>query len=126
MALSLRKLALELGFSWSSFRQWLNSLGNYATLPKEVLIALAAIRRTGIAFYSFPINVNVPWLYLLTNVYEVSEVARYIHYLKSLELNVSKVSIILDFGVERYWKKSCSEVAFDYNDEYWNLFFGML
>jgi len=60
MALSLRKLALELGFSWSSFRQWLNSLGNYATLPKEVLIALAAIRRTGIAFYSFPINANVP------------------------------------------------------------------
>jgi hypothetical protein len=106
--------------------RWLNSLGNYRALPEEVLMALVAIRRTGIAFYTFPINAGVPWLYLLTNVFEVGEVARYIHYIKSLGLNASKVSIILDSGVERYWKKSCSGVAFDYNDEYWSLFWNAI
>jgi hypothetical protein len=126
VALSLRKLALELGFSWSTFRQWLNSLGNYATLPKEVLIALAAIRRTGIAFYTFPINAGVPWLCLLTNIYNVDEVVEYVEPLKSLGINTSKISIILDSGVERYWKKPCSEAAFDYNDDYWNIFWNAI
>jgi hypothetical protein len=122
MTLSLRKLALELGFSWSTFKQWLESLGNYRALTKEVLIALVAIRKTGIAFYTFPINADAPWLYLLTNVYEVGKVVEHIKHLKSVGLNTSKVSIILDSGVERYWKKSCSEVAFDYDDDYWNRF----
>jgi len=107
VALSLRKLALELGFSWSSFKQWLEGLGNYSALPEDVLIALAAIRKTGIAFYTFPINADVPWLYLLTNVYEVNNVVRHVEYLKSLGIDTSKVSIILDSGVERYWKRSC-------------------
>jgi len=122
VALSLRKLALELGFSWSSFKQWLESLGNYRALTKEVLIALAAIRKTGIAFYTFPISADVPWLYLLTNVYEVDNVVRHVELLKSFGINTSKVSIILDSGVERYWKKSCSEVSFDYDDKYWSTF----
>jgi len=122
MTLSLRRVAQELGLSLASFRQWLNSLGNYRALPEEVLVALATIRKTGIAFYTFPINADVPWLYILTNVYEVDKVVRYVEYLKSLGINTSKVSIILDSGVERYWKKSCSEVAFDYNDDYWNMF----
>jgi hypothetical protein len=122
VALSLRKLALELGFSWSSFKQWLEGLGNYRALPEDVLIALATIRKTGIAFYTFPINADAPWLYLLTNVYEVDKVVRYVEFLKSIGLNTSKVSIILDSGVERYWKKPCSETAFDYDDMYWNTF----
>jgi hypothetical protein len=126
VVLSLRKAAQELGFSWSTFRQWLNSLGNYATLPKEVLIALAAIRRAGIAFYTFPINAGVPWLYLLTNVYDVDKVVKHVEYLKSLGINTSKVSIILDSGVERYWKKPCNEVAFDYDDDYWNRFWNAI
>jgi len=126
VVLSLRKLALRMGFNWSTFKQWLEGLGNYSALPEEVLIALAAIRKAGIAFYTFPINTGVPWLYLLINVYEVSKVVRYVENIKSLGLNVSKVSIILDSGVERYWKKSCKEVAFDYNDEYWNLFWNAI
>ena len=126
MVLSLRKLALRMGFNWSTFKQWLEGLGNYRALPEEVLIALAAIRKAGIAFYTFPINAGVPWLYLLINVYEVSKVVRYVENIKSLGLNVSKVSIILDSGVERYWKKSCSDIAFDYNDEYWNLFWNAI
>jgi hypothetical protein len=122
MALSLRKLALELGFSWSSFRQWLEGLGNYRALPEEVLIALAAIRKTGIAFYTFPINADVPWLCLLTNVYEVNRVVEHVVLLRGLGINTSKVLIILDSGVERYWKKQCRDVAFDYDDDYWNRF----
>jgi hypothetical protein len=126
MTLSLRRVAQEIGFTWSTFKQWLDSLGNYYILPEEVLIALAAIRRTGIAFYSFPINANVPWLYLLINVYEVGKVIKHVEYLKSLGVNASKASIILDSGVERYWKKSCSEVAFDYNNDYWNMFWNAI
>jgi len=118
MTLSLRKVAQELGFSWSSFKQWLEGLGNYSALPEEVLIALAAIRKTGIAFYAFPINADAPWLYLLTNVYDVGKVVEHVEHLKSLGINTSKVSIILDSGVERYWKKPCSVVAFDYDDSY--------
>ena len=86
------------------------------------MIALAAIRKTGIAFYTFPINADVPWLYLLVNVYEVGKVVEHIEYLKSLGVDTSKVSIILDSGVERYWKKPCNNVAFDYDDDYWNMF----
>ena len=122
MTLSLRRIAQELGFSLSSFRQWLNSLGNYRALPEEVLVALATIRRTGIAFYTFPINADAPWLYLLTNVHDVGKVVEHVERLKSLGINTSKTSIILDSGVERYWKKSCGKAAFDYDDDYWNLF----
>jgi hypothetical protein len=122
MALSLRRVAQELGFSWSTFRQWLESLGNYRALPEDALIALATIHRTGIAFYTFPINADVPWLYLLTNVYEVDNIVEHVELLKSIGINTSKVSIILDSGVERYWKKPCRDVAFDYDDRYWNLF----
>jgi hypothetical protein len=126
MTLSLRKVAQELGFSWSSFKQWLESLGNYRALTKEVLIALAAIRRTGVAFFTFPINAGVPWLYLLTNVYEVGKVVEHVELLKSLGINTSKVTIILDSGVERYWKKSCRDVTFDYDDDYWNRFWNAI
>jgi hypothetical protein len=126
MTAALRKLAHSLNMNWTSFMKWLRSLGSYHALPEEVLIALATIRRTGIAFYTFPINADVPWLYLLTNVYDVGKVVRYVEYLKSLGINTSKVLIILDAGVERYWKKPCSEVVFDYNDEYWNLFWNAI
>jgi hypothetical protein len=122
VALSLRKVAQELGFSWSSFKQWLEGLGNYSALPEEALIALAVIRRVGIAFYTFPINAEAPWLYLLTNVYEVGKVVKHVELLKSIGINTSKVTIILDSGVERYRKKPCRDVAFDYDDRYWNMF----
>jgi hypothetical protein len=39
-----------------------------------------------------------------------------VRHLESLEVNASRVSIILDSAIERYWKKSCREVAFDYDD----------
>ena len=126
MTLSLRKLARKLNLNWSSFMRWLKSLDNYHALPEEVLVALAAIRRSGVAFYTFPINADAPWLYLLTNVYDVDNVIEHIEYLKSVGINTSKVSIILDSGVERYWKKPCSEVVFDYNDEYWNIFWNSI
>jgi hypothetical protein len=122
MTLSLRRVAQELGFSWSTFKQWLEGLGNYRALHEDILIALAATRRAGIAFYTFPINADVPWLYLLTNVYEVDKVVEHVEHLKSFGINASKISIILDSGVERYWKKSCRDVAFDYDDDYWNRF----
>jgi hypothetical protein len=122
MSMSFREIARLLNISWSSFMRWLRGLGNYRALPEDVLTALATIRRTGIAFYTFPINTDVPWLYILTNVYEVNKVVKYIEYIKSLGVNTSKISIVLDSGVERYWKKSCREVAFDYSDEYWNTF----
>jgi hypothetical protein len=122
MGISFRELARELNMSWSSFIRWLKGLGNYRALSQDVLLALAAIRKTGIAFYTFPINADVPWLYLLTNVYDVDKVVRYVEHLKSVGINTSKVSIILDSGVERYWKRSCGEVAFDYDDRYWNMF----
>jgi hypothetical protein len=101
VTLSLRNLALELGFNWSTFKQWLDSLGNYRALPEEVLIALAVIRRIGIALYTFPINADIPWLYLLTNVYRVIEVAKVLEHLKNMGVNTSKILIILDAGVER-------------------------
>jgi hypothetical protein len=122
VALSLRKLALGLGFNWSTFKQWLEGLGDYRALPEDVLVALATIRRTGIAFYTFPINADVPWLYLLTNVYGVDKVVEHVELLKSIGINTSKVTIILDSGVERYWKKSCRDAAFDSDDRYWNIF----
>jgi hypothetical protein len=122
MSISLRELARKLNMNWSSFIRWLEGLGNYRALPQDVLLALVAIRKIGIAFYTFPINADAPWLYLLTNVYEVDKVVRYVEFLKSIGINTSKVSIILDSGVERYWKKPCSEVAFDYDDRYWNKF----
>jgi len=122
MATSLRGLARELGFKWSTFIQWLKSLGNYNTLPCEVLTALAAIRKTGIAFYTYPIATHTPWLYLLTNVYRFSEVVSHIALLRDLGINTAKVSVIVDAGVERYWKKRCSKLVFDYSDEYWKLF----
>jgi len=96
VTLSLRNLALELGFNWSTFKQWLDSLGNYRALPEEVLIALAVIRRIGIALYTFPINADIPWLYLLTNVYRVIEVAKALEHLKNIGVNTSKILIILD------------------------------
>ena len=126
MSISLRELTRELNLNWSSFIRWLKSLGNYHALPEEVLLALAVIRGTGIAFYTFPINADAPWLYLLTNVYEVDKVVEYVEHLKSVGINTSKILIILDSGVERYWKKPCSEVVFDYNDEYWNIFWNSI
>jgi hypothetical protein len=83
--------------------------------PKAYIAALVAIEYSKIYFYTYP-PVTSTWSYLLLNVHNYRDINRFID--KDLKI----AAIILDAAVDYYWRKPCSSISADYDDEYWNTF----
>ena len=110
----IKNLSQLLGISESMVYRYIAKY-NALNYPKEYLEALVAIEYSKIYFYTYP-PVTSTWSYLLLNVFNYKDINRFID--KPMKIN----SIILDAGVTNYWKKPCSEITIDYDNDYWNQF----
>ena len=92
---------------------------NALNYPLTYIAALVAIEHTKIYFYSYP-PVTSTWSYLLLNVHNYRDISRFI------DKNLKIAAVILDAAVDYYWRKPCSNIAADYDNEYWNDFWNAI
>jgi len=88
---------------------------NAYSYPLTYTAALTAIERSKIYFYTYP-PVTSTWSYLLLNVHNYRDINRFI------DKNLKIAAVILDAAVDYYWRKPCSNIAADYDNEYWKKF----
>jgi hypothetical protein len=94
----------------------------FSKIPAEVLEAFLLLRCRGIHFYSTPPNHAVPWLWLLINVFTVDTLADLLEAYRALGIKTYQIHVVLDAGVDKYWRKPYDELPTDYDDSYWNVF----
>jgi hypothetical protein len=93
----------------------------FSKIPAEVLEAFLLLKCRGIHFYSSPPN-HVPWPWLLINVFTVDTLADLLDRYRSLGIKTYQIHVVLDAGVDKYWRKPYDELPTDYDDSYWNVF----
>jgi hypothetical protein len=122
LVIGRERLAEECGVSVKTLYKYLNTLGSYVSLaPAEVIEAFLLMKCRGIHFYTFPPG-DTPWLWLLVNVFTVDLLADLLELYRSLGIKTYAISVIVDSGVDRYWRKPCSAIHADYTEDYWNTF----
>jgi hypothetical protein len=94
----------------------------FSKIPAEVLEAFLLLKCRGVYFYSTPPNHAVPWPWLLTNVFTVNSLADLLDRYRSLGIKTYQVQVVLDAGVDNWWRKPYEELLVDYDDSYWNTF----
>jgi hypothetical protein len=123
MGIGRERLAEECMVSVKTLYKYVSVFGDYvSSAPPEVLEAFLLLRCRGIRFYSSPPNHSVPWLWILTNVFVADSLADLLDAYRDLGIKTYSVKVILDAGVDKYWRKPCSELPTDYDDTYWNVF----
>jgi hypothetical protein len=94
----------------------------FSKIPAEVLEAFLLLRCKNIYFYTSPPNHSVPWLWILANVFVADSLANLLDAYRDLGIKTYSIKVILDAGVDKYWRKPCSELPVDYDNSYWNVF----
>jgi hypothetical protein len=94
----------------------------FSKTPAEVLEAFLLLKCRGIYFYSSPPNHVVPWPWLLVNVFTVNTLADLLETYRSMGIKTYTLQVIVDAGVDKYWRKPYEELLIDYDDSYWNVF----
>jgi hypothetical protein len=94
----------------------------FSRIPAEVVEAFLLLKCRSIYFYSVPPNHVVPWPWLLINVFTVNSLAGLLDRYRSLGIKTYQVQVVLDAGVDKWWRKPCSELPVDYDNSYWNVF----
>ncbi len=129
--LSVRQLAEDLGLAPSIVYYHLSKSIGWSRRVMEhpvirvfhngygssLLKAIVVLRRSGLRFYTFPPN-GAPWPWILVNVYGLDGLEKYLEVLGGVGLRVEHV--LLDVGVEKYWKKPYNKLSFDYDGRYWD------
>jgi hypothetical protein len=100
--------------------------GKFSKIPAEVIEAFLLLRCKNIYFYTSPPNHSVPWLWILANVFVADSLANLLDAYRDLGIKTYSIKVILDAGVDKYWRKPCSELPIDYDDSYWNTFWNAL
>jgi len=114
----IRALAKEVGVPKSTVHEWIRKYFSNSHIDTDVLKAFIVLKKRGIKFYTLP-PANV-WPWLLVNVFSINVLEDYIELCREAGGRVE--SVILDAGVDRYWRKRYHELHIDYNDEYWKMF----
>jgi len=123
MEISRERLAKECRVSVKTLYKYVNVFGDYvSTAPPEILEAFLLLRCRGIYFYSVPPNHVVPWLWLLTNVFTEDILADLLDAYRALGIKTYQIQVILDAGVDKWWRKPYNELPIDYDDSYWTVF----
>jgi hypothetical protein len=117
------RLAKECRVSVKTLYKYVSVFGDYASsAPPEVLEAFLLLRCRGIHFYSTPPNHVVPWPWLLINVFTVDSLADLLEAYRALGIKTYQIHVVLDAGVDKWWRKPYEELPIDYDDSYWNVF----
>jgi hypothetical protein len=96
--------------------------GKFSKIAAEVIEAFLLLRCKNIYFYTSPPNHSVPWLWILANVFVADSLANLLDAYRDLGIKTYSIKVILDAGVDKYWRKPCSELPVDYDNSYWNVF----
>jgi hypothetical protein len=93
-----------------------------SSAPPEVLEAFLLLKCRGIYFYSTPPNHVIPWMWLLINVFTIDTLADLLDTYRSIGIKTYSIQVVLDAGVDKYWREPYEELHIDYDDSYWNTF----
>ncbi|MEM4788106.1 MAG: hypothetical protein QXV28_09030, partial [Ignisphaera sp.] len=119
--ISIRALAREVGVPKSTLHDWIRRYFSNSHIDIDVLKAFIVLKKRGIKFYTLPPG-RVPWPWILVNIFNVNILENYLNYLREVGGRVE--SLILDAGVDRYWRKRYCDIPIppDYTDLYWKIF----
>ena len=114
---------------YRGYREWLEATGlpllGYDGVSAAVLEAYLALRRRGLRFHTLPpctAKACIPWPWLLVNVFNVDALEPLLERYKAMGARAE--AVILDAGVDTYWRRSWERLSFDYSEEYWERFWG--
>jgi hypothetical protein len=123
MGTGRERLARKCRVSVKTLYKYVSVFGDLvSSAPPEVLEAFLMLKCRGIHFYSTPPNHAVPWLWLLINVFTVDTLADLLEAYRALGIKTYQIHVVLDAGVDRWWRKPYEELPIDYDDSYWNVF----
>jgi hypothetical protein len=121
----VRLLARVLGVPKSSVSRWLQNMVENADallkMPREVVEVYLLLKKRRLRFYTTPPS-GTPWPWILANIFSVNTLETLLNTYRDMGIKTCSVHVILDAGVDRYWKKPCTKLSVDYDDEYWSLF----
>jgi len=98
----------------------------FSKIPPDIVEAYLLLRCRGVRFYTSPPSHAVPWLWLLVNIFTVDSLADLLEIYKSIGIKTYALQVLVDAGVDRCWRKPCSNLAIDYDDSYWNTFWNAI
>ena len=117
----------HLGYGRGGYREWLGKTGlpalGYDGVSAGILEAYLTLRRRGLRFYTLPpctARACIPWPWLLVNVFNVDALEPLLERYREMGARVE--AVILDAGVDTYWRRSWDRLSFDYDDAYWERF----
>ena len=112
---------------YRGYMEWLQGTGlpalGYDGVSAGILEAYLALRRRGLRFYTLPpctAKACIPWPWILVNVFNVDALEALLERYRGIGARVE--AVILDAGVDTYWRKSWGRLSFDYSEEYWGRF----
>ncbi len=138
---SLRNLSRRAGVSLGSASRWLRHLGygrggypawieatglkalGYDGASASILEAYLVLRRRGLRFNTRPPcnrSACLPWPWLLVNVFNYGVLEALIERYRAVGARVE--AVILDAGVDTYWRRPRERLPLDYDGEYWGRF----
>ncbi|MEM4452164.1 MAG: hypothetical protein QW182_03030 [Thermosphaera sp.] len=118
--ISIRALAREVGVPKSTLHDWIRRYFSNSHIDIDVLKAFIVLKKRGIKFYTLPPG-RVPWPWILVNIFSTNVLENYLNYIGEIGGRVER--LVLDAGVDRYWRKRYCDIPLDYTDQYWNMFY---
>lgn len=125
----------EVGVSWKSLNSWLSILGINESLKDwfnklgvdhnafHLIRVYIILRKRGLRFYTTP-PTDIPWPWILVNIYNIRAIHRYCDNYKSFGARIEYV--LLDVGVDKYWRKRYDSLSVDYGEDFWNTFWSSI
>ena len=124
---SVSRWLRHLGYGRGGYREWLARTGlpllGYDGVSSSVLEAYLLLRRRGLRFYTLPPcnrSACLPWPWILVNVFNVDALEALLERYREIGARVE--AVILDAGVDTYWRRPRERLPLDYDDAYWNRF----
>lgn len=117
----------HLGYGRRGYREWLEATGlralGYDGVSAAVLEAYLVLRRRGLRFYTLPpctAKACIPWPWVLVNVFNHGVLGDLLERYRAMGARVE--AVILDAGVDAYWRRPRGRLPIDYDDGYWARF----
>ena len=119
------EVARAFGVSPRSLYYYLDVFGRdpneFSHIPSEVVEAFLLLKCRGISFYTLPPS-SIPWPWLMVNVFNLDSLADLLDDYKERGIKTYALQVILDAGVDKWWRKPREELPVDYTEDYWEAF----
>jgi len=121
----VRVLSRLLGIPKTSVSRWLHELAEdpeaLINVHREVVEAYLLLKRHRLYFYTMPPNSTL-WPWILANVFVADVLGDLLESYRGAGIETTSIQVILDAGVDRYWRKPYTQLSIDYDCSYWTLF----